>query len=196
MKKITYTCMLAAGAALAFSTGCSTPPTRIQAGGPTALTTMSVDLADFKAAASKMVQELLVTPQIANFPKNNSGRLPVLNTGSIVNNSDIQMDMGQLAGRINEDLLNGGVVELMAMDAGAVSAAKEDDWTSDKKTASNNRADFFLEGKIMVLRASEGDMREKSYSFQLRLNNRERRTVWQRTYDMAKQGSKGSSVGW
>lgn len=53
-----------------------------------------------------------------------------------------------------------------------------------------------MEGTINLLTASFEDMREKTYTFQIRLNNRQRRTVFQKTIDMAKQGTKASSVGW
>ena len=167
---------------------------RIQAGGPTAVTSMGVDLADFKNAAGQMVKELLAHPAITGF-KAQSGRAPALNRGQIVNKSDLLLDMGQLAGRINEDLLNSGLVELIANDAGAVDQAALEAWEKDSKTVKNARADFFLEGEIMVLAAKDGRVREKTYTFQLRLNDpKTRRTVWQRTVDVSKQSTRPSAA--
>jgi len=176
-------------------TGCATPPTRIQAGGPTAVTTMGVDLADFKNTAGAMVKELLVHPAIANFSQQNGGKLPALNIGKILNKSDINIDMEQIAGRINEDLLNSGTVRLIANDAGARDANAQDAFESDRKNNNAGKADFYLEGVIMVLAAKEGKIREKNYTFQLRLNDRNRDTRWQRSVDVGKQKRAGG-VSW
>jgi len=176
-------------------TGCATPPTRIQAGGPTAVTTMGVDLADFKNTAGAMVKELLVHPAIANFSQQNGGKLPAINIGKILNKSDINIDMEQIAGRINEDLLNSGTVRLIANDAGARDANAQDAFESDRKNNNAGKADFYLEGVIMVLAAKEGKVREKNYTFQLRLNDRNRDTRWQRSVDVGKQKRAGG-VSW
>jgi len=178
-----------------FFTGCSTPPTRIQAGGPTAVTTMGVDLADFKNTAGAMVKELLVHPSIATFPQQNGGKLPAINIGKILNRSDINIDMAQIAGRINEDLLNSGTVELVANDAGARDANAQDAFESDRKNNNAGKADFYLEGEILVLAATEGRLKEKNYTIQLRLNDRNRRVKWQRSVDVAKQRRTGG-VSW
>jgi PBP1b-binding outer membrane lipoprotein LpoB len=181
--------------AVAFMTGCATAPTRIQAGGPTAVTTMGVDLADFKNTAGAMVKELLVHPAITTFPQQNGGKLPAINVGKILNKSDINIDMGQIAGRINEDLLNSGTVELIATDAGARDANAQDAFESDRKNNNDGKADYYLEGEIMVLAAREGKLREKNYTFQLRLNDRNRRVRWQRSVDVSKQRRAGG-VAW
>jgi len=190
---ITVQCLLVA--TFGMMTGCTTAPTRIQAGGPTAVTTMGVDLADFKNTAGAMVKELLVHPAIANFSQQNGGKLPALNVGKILNKSDINIDMGQIAGRINEDLLNSGTVELVANDAGARDANAQDAFESDKKNNNAGKADFYLEGEIMVLAAKEGKLREKNYTFQMRLNDRNRKTRWQRSVDIGKQ-RRGGGVAW
>jgi hypothetical protein len=103
--------------------------------------------------------------------------------------------MGQIAGRINEDLLNSGTVELVANDAGARDANAQDAFESDRKNNNAGKADFYLEGEIMVLAAKEGRMKEKNYTFQLRLNDRNRRVKWQRSVDVAKQHRTGG-VAW
>ncbi len=197
MKRVTQVLTRAAvGCGCLILAGCASPSvTRIQAGGPTAVTTTGVDLADFKATAGQMVKELLAHPSIAGF-REAQGRAPALNRGQIVNKSDLMLDMGQLAGRINEDLLNSGLVELIATDAGAADAAALDAWEKDVKSVKSARADFLLEGEIMLLTAKDGRLREKTYTFQLRLNDtKTRRTVWQRTVDVSKQ-SKRPMAGW
>jgi len=176
--------------------GCQTPSVvRIQPGGPTAITTTGVDLADFKTTAGAMVKELLAHPAISGFQAQ-QGRLPTLRRGTIINKSDLMLDMGQLAGRINEDLLNSGLVELIATDATAVDVGKQLDFENDVKVSKRGRADFYLEGEIMLLTAKDGRLREKTYSFQLRLNDSKTgRTVWQRTVDVSKQGTR-PLAGW
>lgn len=176
-------------------TGCSTPPTRIQPGGPTAVTSMGVDLADFKNTAGAMVKELLAHPAIATFSQQNGGRMPSIITGKIINKSDINIDIEQIAGRINEDLLNSGTVRLIAEDDGAFEANAQDAADSGLRNNTAGRADYFLEGVIMVLVAKEGKTREKNYTFQLRLNDRSRTVRWQRTIDVGKQKRAGG-VSW
>jgi PBP1b-binding outer membrane lipoprotein LpoB len=189
--------MTAVGCGCLMLAGCATTPsvTRIQAGGPTAVTSSGVDLADFKATAGQMVKELLAHPAVSGF-RGQNGRAPALNRGQIVNKSDLMLDMGQLAGRINEDLLNSGLVELVANDKGVADAAALDAWEKDVKSVKSARADFLLEGEIMLLSAKDGRLREKTYTFQLRLNDtKTRRTVWQRTVDVSKQSTR-PMAGW
>ena len=196
MKKthvITAQCLFVA--TLAMLTGCATDPIVIKPDTPTAVTTMEIDLADFKNTAGAMVKELLVHPAIANFPQQNGGKLPALNIGKIINKSDINIDMGQIAGRINEDLLNSGTIELVANDAGARDANAQDAFESDRKNNNAGKADYYLEGEIMVLEAKVGKLREKNYTFQLRLNDRSRRVKWQRSVDVGKQRRAGG-VAW
>lgn len=187
-----------AGCALlgVFLTGCAAQqPRRIVAGGTEAITSMGVDLQDFKNAAGQLTQAMLNNGHIVNFEKKN-GRLPVINVGSIINKTDLSIDLAQVSGRINEDLLNSGLVEIVANDAGAIAANKEDAFMNDVAVNRDDAADFYMEGTINLLTASNADLREKNYTFQIRLNNRQRRTVFQKSVDMAKQGGKGSSIGW
>ena len=195
MKHLTLLTFLTLGGLVL--TGCaSQQPRRIHAGGNEAITTLGIDLQDFKNAAGQLTQAMLNNPRITSFAKQNGGRLPVVNVGAIVNKSDLSIDMAQVSGRINEDLLNSGLVEIVANDAGAVSASKEDAFMDDRDVNTDARADFYLEGTINMLSASFKDTRERTYTFQIRLNNRQRRTVFQKTVDMAKQSETGGSFGW
>ena len=177
-------------------TGCaSQPPRRIVAGGNEALTTMGVDLQDFKNAASQLTQAMLNNRALATFEQQN-GRMPVVNVGSIVNKTDLSIDLAQVAGRINEDLLNSGLVEIVANDAGAIAASKEDAFMNNTAVNRDDQADFYMEGTINLLTAQYDGIAEKTYTFQIRLNNRQRRTVFQKSIDMAKQGDKSAAIGW
>lgn len=177
--------------------GCASQqqPRRIVSGGNEAFTTMGVDLQDFKNAAGQLTQAMLNNAQIAKFEQTH-GRLPAVNVGTIVNKTDLSIDLAQIAGRINEDLLNSGLVEIVANDAGAIAASQEDAFLNDSKVNADDRADFYMEGTINLLTASFNGQREKTYTFQIRLNNRQRRTIFQKTIDMTKQGDKAAAVGW
>jgi penicillin-binding protein activator len=143
-----------------------------------------------------MVKEMLVHPDVGGFAQQ-KGRKPLIDVGVIRNNSDVNVDMGQLAGRINEDLLNSGLVEIMANDAGAVDAAAKNDWANDKKRSSVQAPDYLLEGVIMLVSGRQGNTREKTYTFQLRLNSASsKKTIWQKTVDVAKQGKRAAGGVW
>ncbi len=73
--KIHQTVLLGIAAAVTLAAGCATQgPTRIQPGGPTAVTTMGVDLADFRNAAGEMVREMLASPSLTGFAQANQRR--------------------------------------------------------------------------------------------------------------------------
>jgi PBP1b-binding outer membrane lipoprotein LpoB len=183
--------MAAMGCGWLLLSGCQSPSVvRIQSGGPTAITTTGVDLADFKTTAGAMVKELLAHPAISGF-RAQSGRAPTLRKGTIVNKSDLMLDMAQLVGRINEDLLNSGLVELIATDATADDIRRQNEFENDVKSSKSSRADFYFEGEILLMTAQDGRLREKTYTFQMRLNDvKSGRTVWQRTVDVSKQGKR------
>ena len=113
-----------------------------------------------------------------------------------MNKTDLSIDLAQVAGRINEDLLNSGLVEIVANDAGAIAASKEDAFMNNKAVNRDDQADFYMEGTINLLTAQYDGVAEKTYTFQIRLNNRQRRTVFQKSIDMAKQGDKSAAIGW
>lgn len=177
-------------------TGCAAQqPRRIVAGGTQAITTMGIDLQDFKNAASQLTQAMLNNRTLLNFEAQN-GRPPTVKVGQITNKSGDSIDLAQIAGRINEDLLNSGLVEIVADDAGSVAASEEDFFTSGENINRDHQADFYLEGTINMLSAYFDGQSEKTYTFQLRLNDRGRRTVFQKSVDIAKQGDRASAVGW
>jgi PBP1b-binding outer membrane lipoprotein LpoB len=177
-------------------TGCAAQqPRRIVAGGTQAITTMNIDLQDFKNAASQLTQAMLNNRTLLNFEAQN-GRPPTVKVGQITNKSDRPVDLAQIAGRINEDLLNSGLVEIIADDAGAVAASEEDAFETFESVNRDHQADFYLEGTINMLTAYFDGQSEKTYTFQLRLHSRDRRTIFQKSVDIAKQGDRASAVGW
>lgn len=174
--------------------GCASDPVRIQAGGTEAVTSFGIDLQDIRNAAGTTVQAMLVSPAVAKATA--GGRMPSLMLGSIVNDSSLNFDIDQVAGRIQEDLLNSGLFAIIATDAGAVEANRQDAFVSGTNTYEASKADYYLEGKIMELEATNRSTREKTYTFMLRLNDRNRRTVFQKTTDIAKQKDRGGAFGW
>lgn len=174
--------------------GCKSMPQRIETGGAGAITTMGLDMADFMNAAQRMTQELLVHPSIAQFEAKNNGRQPRLDVGAIKNVTRDRINIEQVSERVTEVLLDSGQVTVVAHDAGAVQAHKRDSFLSDSKISDAGQADFYLEGVIMEQVAQFGKLQEKTYTFQMRLNDRSRNQVWKRSVDISKQG-KGSSRG-
>lgn len=174
--------------------GCAGDPVRIQAGGTEAVTSFGIDLQDIRNAAGSTVQAMLASPAVAKATA--GGRVPALAIGTIVNDSSLNFDIDQVAGRIQEDLLNSGLFAIVAMDAGAVEASRQDAFTSGANAYEAAKADYYLEGKIMELSANNSSTQEKTYTFMLRLNDRNRRTVFQKTVDIAKQQARGGTLGW
>ncbi|MDO5462655.1 MAG: hypothetical protein Q4F99_04120 [bacterium] len=186
MKKALFLAMIALSTGL-FVAGCgSTPPKRIQAGGTQALTTMGINIQDFKRVASSLTQAMLNNQNVTGFEAKN-GRKPVIAVGSIKKSTTTRIDFAQIEGRINEDLLNSGLVEIVAVDDTSI-------FVSGGSTLD---ADFFLEGTITEKTEIYDGVGEKTYTFQLRLNSSNMRTIFQKTEDVAKQGSKADlNSGW
>jgi len=155
---------------------------------------MGINLADITETAGKMVEELLVDPAITRFEAQN-GRLPVINIGEFKNNSDQRFDLMQLTRRITSDLRRGGQVEIVSNRSVSTEENTEDNFINDVKVATAARADFYLEGEIGVIQVRAGNTREKTYTFLMELNDRNRRTVWDRFVDISKQDTR-SGVGW
>ena len=196
MKHLLTTTLLAAGASIIL-TGCATPqPGRIDTGGTRAITTMGLDMQDLMDAATSMTGELLVHSSISQFEARN-GRLPVISYGkdSIRNTTGERITIEQVADRVMSELLRGGQVEVIANDAGARRASELDNFLNDGKLNLQAEADFFLEGTIMKKTAVLGNVRENTYTFSMRLNNRERRQVWSQVTDFTKQGANSNRRG-
>lgn len=173
----------------AFLSGCATSQVqRVETGGTESLTTIGLDMADFMGAAQRMTRELIVHPSIAQFADQNGGRKPRIDVGSIKNATRERINIEQVSERVTEELLNSGQVTLVAHDAGAVQANKRDAFLGDAKINNADQADFYLEGSIMEQVARAGGMQERTYTFQMRLNDRSRSQVWKRSVDITKMG--------
>lgn len=173
-----------------FGIGCSTPPRRIQAGGNEALTTMGINIQDFKRVASSLTQAMLRNSEITQFEAKH-GRKPKIAVGTITRNVTGRIDFAQIEGRINEDLLNSGLVHIVAVDATSIARNKEQSFMKGEAVNMSHVADFYLEGTITEKTDVYDGIGEKNYTFQLRLNTNDRLTVFSKTEDVAKQGDKG-----
>jgi len=199
MKHLITSTLLITAASVILS-GCATPqPTRVDTGGPGALTTMGLDMADLMDVASAVTQELLVHPSITQFEARN-GRKPVLDVGVIENSTPHRIRIEQVTGRINQVLLNSGQVEFVAHGAGTVAANAERAFLEDKKLNLAHQADFLLEGVILQQIARQGNLQENTFTFQLDLSDaKTRRQVWIGNKDITMRGAstnRRGGIGW
>ena len=177
-------------------TGCETAmaPRRIDTGGLESLTTLQLDMADLLDATQRITQELLVHPSIAKFQSQN-GRPARIDIGAIRNTTRERIKIEQVAERVTEELLNSGQVTVVAHDAGAQKANELDAFLSDAKVTLDNQADYYLEGTISMETAYMGNIEERTYTFQLRMNDRSRNQVWKLSVDITKQGTSDNRRG-
>ena len=99
---ITQKGLLLCAVPLILASGCNTTPSvkRVEAGGPTSVSTMDLDVKDFKDAAGKMVETLLTSGALDRV----TGRKAIILVGRIVNDSGRMFDTGQITFKITADL--------------------------------------------------------------------------------------------
>lgn len=196
MKRNCTAAMVCMVGACALLSGCaSTQVRRVETGGAESLTTIGLDMADFMSAAQRMTRELIVHPSITEFAGQNGGRKPRIDVGSILNATRDRINIEQVSERVTEELLNSGQVTLVAHDAGAVQADKRDSFLSDAKINNSAQADYYLEGTIMEQVARADGLKERTFTFQIRLNDRSRNQVWKRSVDITKMGKDSNRRG-
>ncbi len=176
---------------LALVAGCSTTPSvkRIEAGGATSVSTMGVDVKDFKDAAGKMVETLLTSGALDKV----AGRKAVINVGQIVNDSGQMFDTDQISFKITSDLMTSGKAQTIttygknATDKVGQAAVAEKQFLQDQK-GPGVLPDFNLAGKILRTDARQGSTREVTYTFQLLLTDTSTGlAVWQNERAIGKQ---------
>ena len=169
--------------------GCaSSTPRVIESGGVESITTMTLDIADLKAAAQRVTGELLTHPSITQFAEEH-GRKPRLDVGAIINMTRERFNIRQVSERVTEELLNSGQITLVSHDLGAVQANNLDNFVADTRVNLADQADYYLEGTVLQQSTQQGNRVENTYTFQLRLNDRSRNQVWKRSVDITKAGS-------
>ena len=145
-------------------------------------------LDDYKEVAQKITGELLTHPAITKFEAKEEGRLPRLDIGVIRNATRDPVVIAQFAERAMEELLNSGQVTLVAHDLAAIQANQLDQFLSDGKISLSDQADLYLEGVVSKLSSRGGGRMDVTYTFMLRLNDRERNQLWKKNIDITKQG--------
>jgi uncharacterized protein (TIGR02722 family) len=176
-------------------TGCSTPPQRIESGGPTAVTTMGVDIQDFKNAAGEMVKTLIMSGALDR----QGGGKSIVAVGNIINDTDRNFDTDQISFKITTDLANSGKTMTIntygknAADKVGQAVVNEKNFLNDNKGATK-LPDLTLAGKILSTHAREGHTREVTYTFQLFLTDTSTGlTVWQDERNITKQTTRASA---
>ena len=165
--------------------GCGTPATYKDPNGRELVVSLDkVNIQDFATAGSQMLQSMISSP---SFTSSALGA-PVLQLGSVTNDTADNFDTALLLSKITVPLVNAGRVTLLDNDATANAARAE----SGSK-ANVPRAEYVLKGKILEDRSNAGSTRQSSFVFQLTLVEVKRGVaVWIDEKIVTKQGSKNA----
>ncbi|MEY4272445.1 MAG: hypothetical protein RL250_1311 [Verrucomicrobiota bacterium] len=176
--------LLALAATACLFVGCGTPASYKDANGRELVVSLDkVDIQDFATAGSTMLQSMVNAPA---FQK--AGAAPVLQVGSILNDTANNFDTSLLLAKITSPLVNAGRIRLLESDPVALAARK-----ASGASAAVPVAEFVLKGKILEDRARAGGTRQASYIFQLTLVDvKTSLAVWQDEKTVTKQGSKNA----
>jgi PBP1b-binding outer membrane lipoprotein LpoB len=162
--------------------GCGTPASYKDANGRELVVSLDkVNIQDFATAGAQMLQSMITSPSF-------SKGAPVLQLGSITNDTADNFDTALLLSKLTVPLVNAGRVTLLDNDATANAARAE----SGSK-ANVPHAEYVLKGKILEDRSNAGSTRQSSFVFQLTLVEVKRGVaVWTEEKIVAKQGSKNA----
>ena len=165
-----------------FIVGCGTPATYKDPQGRELVVSLDkVNIQDFATAGSQMLQSMVSSPSF-------SKGAPVLQLGSITNDTADNFDTSLLLSKITVPLVNAGRVTLLDNDATANAVRAE----SGSK-ANVPRAEYVLKGKILEDRSNAGSTRQSSFVFQLTLVEVKRGVaVWTEEKTVTKQGTKNA----
>lgn len=191
---------LAAAAAVAlFLAGCeTTPETRtIDAKGPEALNTSSINSQDWANAADQLVASLLSSNALDRAPVQPA----VLAVDRVINNTTLSIDTDLLIKKIRVALTQTGkvaVTNTMGLGERAVvasEAAELEEMTTGKKQKLK-APNYTLYGKLIQQTDREGSKTQNTYSFQMSLVDvKTGLTVWEEERTIAKM-TKRPTVGW
>ena len=165
--------------------GCGSPPKRIDPGGMSAITSMSVDVRDIKDAAGKLTESLLKSAVLDR----NIGHKPVIQVGQVRNDTGDRFDTDQITFKITTGVMNNGKAQILATDAAAKDLRDVNDYRGDEKQ--KQLPDYILYAKLMVKTARDGSNHENTYTLQFNLADATTgNNVWQEETDFAKQGKR------
>ena len=196
MKPIPFSLFLAVSASVLW-TGCGTPARRIETGGRDSITTVGkIDIQDFITAAEASVNKLLASgalDKVANPPA-------ILAVSLVRNDTGHQFDTDLLTKKIRVKLnTSGKALTTTTMGVGgkaedplAKGLQSEREFLEDEKVT--RAPDFSLSGKILETRASAGNVKQSTFSFQLSLTDNRGLALWEGEEEITKQGSR-STVG-
>ncbi|MFZ9681831.1 MAG: penicillin-binding protein activator LpoB [Cephaloticoccus sp.] len=194
-----FTATVALGAALLL-TGCETSPeTRtIDATGPEALNTSSINSQDWAAAADQLVASLLTSSALENAPRTPA----VLAVDRVINSTTLMIDTDSLIKKIRVALTQTGkiaVTNTMGLGERAVvasEAAELEEMQSGKKQKLMV-PDYTLYAKIIQQTDTSKRITQNTYSFQMSLvQTRTGLTVWEEEKSIAKQTRGPGAIGW
>lgn len=194
-----FTATVALGAALLL-TGCETSPeTRtIDATGPEALNTSSINSQDWAAAADQLVASLLTSSALENAPRTRA----VLAVDRVINSTTLMIDTDSLIKKIRVALTQTGkiaVTNTMGLGERAVvasEAAELEEMQSGKKQKLLV-PDYTLYAKIIQQTDTSKRITQNTYSFQMSLvQTKTGLTVWEEEKSIAKQTRGPGAIGW
>ncbi|HYD82573.1 MAG TPA: penicillin-binding protein activator LpoB [Opitutus sp.] len=182
-----------------FFAGCeTTPETRtIDAKGPEALNTSSINSQDWANAADQLVQSLLSSSALERAP----AQPAILAVDRVINNTTLSIDTDLLIKKIRVALTQTGkiaVTNTMGLGERAVvasEAAELEEMTTGKKQKLV-APHYTLYGKLIQQTDRAGSQTQNTYSFQMSLVDvKSGLTVWEEERSIAKM-TKRASVGW
>ena len=165
-----------------FIVGCGTPATYKDPQGRELVVSLDkVNIQDFATAGSQMLQSMISSPSF-------SKGAPVLQLGSITNDTGDNFDTALLLSKLTVPLVNANRVTLLDNDATANAAR-----ATSGSNANVPRAEYVLKGKILEDRSNAGSTRQSSFVFQLTLVEVKRGVaVWTEEKIVTKQGTKNA----
>lgn len=188
-----------AGSALVF-TGCTTTnETRtVDAQGPEALNTSSINSQDWANAADQLVASLLSSGVLNNAPRTPA----VLAIDRVINNTSLMVDTDLLIKKIRVALTQTGKIAItntMGLGERAVvasEAAELEEMQSGKKQKTLV-PDYTLYAKLIQQTDKSKGVTQNTYSFQMSLvQTKTGLTVWEEEKSIAKQTRGPGSLGW
>jgi len=165
-----------------FIVGCGTPATYKDPQGRELVVSLDkVNIQDFATAGAQMLQSMISSPSF-------SKGAPVLQLGSVTNDTADNFDTSLLLSKITVPLVNSGRVTLLDADATAAAAR-----AASGAKAAVPHAEYVLKGKILEDRSNAGSTRQNSFVFQLTLVEVKRGVaVWSEEKIVTKQGTKNA----
>ena len=165
-----------------FIVGCGTPATYKDPQGRELVVSLDkVNIQDFATAGSQMLQSMISSPSF-------SKGAPVLQLGSITNDTGDNFDTALLLSKLTVPLVNANRVTLLDNDATANAAR-----ATSGSNANVPRAEYVLKGKILEDRSNAGSTRQSSFVFQLTLVEVKRGVaVWTEEKIVTKQCTKNA----